>query len=65
MTKIGNLILKLVRNIILAFCYIYGFNFLGAGLNIFIPINIVTVGVITFLGLPGLLAFIGLFFVLK
>lgn len=62
---IGEYLLKFIKNIILAFCYIYGFDIIASGLNIFIPINIITLGIVTILGLPGLLALIGLYFVFK
>ena len=64
MKKVTNGILKIVRNVILAFCFIYGFDLIATGMNIFIPINIFTVLVVTFLGIPGLLALIGVFFIL-
>lgn len=58
------LIKMLVKKIIFAFCIIYAFNLMGAGLNIFIPLNIITIIVVSFLGMSGLLALIGIFFVL-
>ena len=64
MKKVTNGILKIVRNVILAFCFIYGFDLIATGMNIFIPINIFTVIVVTFLGIPGLIALIGVFFIL-
>lgn len=64
MKKVTNGILKIVRNVILAFCFIYGFDLIATGMNIFIPINIFTIIVVTFLGIPGLLALIGVFFIL-
>ena len=64
MAKYGILILKLIKKIILAFCFIYGFDFIVAGMNIFIPINLITLSVVTILGLPGLLALLGVYFVI-
>ncbi len=64
MGKVGKYIFKIVRNIVLAFCFIYGFDLIASGLNIVIPLNFITIGLVTFLGLPGLLALIGVYFVL-
>ena len=60
----AKMILKLFRNLILAFCFIYGFDLIAMGLNVFIPINIITILVVTILGLPGLIALIGIYFIL-
>lgn len=65
MKKICLKLLKIVKRVILSFCIIYGFNLIASGLNIFIPINFVTIAMVTFLGIPGLLALIGVYFVLN
>lgn len=52
--KIFNLIKKIVFSVFL----IYGFNLIASPLNLIIPINIITVGLITILGLPALLSLI-------
>ena len=56
--KIFNLIKKIVFSVFL----IYGFNLIAAPLNLIIPINIITVGFITLLGLPALLSLILVYF---
>ena len=56
--KIG----KLIKHVVLAFLLLYGLN---CSLHIYIPINIYTVGVVSFLGVPGLASLIILFFVVK
>lgn len=53
-----------VKRIIFAICVVYAFNLVGSGLNIFIPINIITIAVVASLGMSGLLALIGIYFVL-
>lgn len=57
-------ILFIVRRIIFAFCIIYAFNLIVVGLEIFIPLNIVTISVVSLLGMPGLLSLIGIYFVI-
>ncbi len=64
MMKILNIILKIIKKIILSFCIIYAFNLIAAGLDIFIPINFVTIIVITILGFPGLFALIAIYYLL-
>ncbi len=56
---------KLLRNIVLAFLLLYGLNYLVSSLHVYIPINVFTVGITTFLGLPGLASLIILFFIVK
>lgn len=53
-----------VKKIVFAICLVYAFNLLASSLNIFIPINIVTVSVVASLGMSGLLALIAVYFVL-
>lgn len=64
MKKVMSCILKIIRNVILAFCFIYGFDLIATGINVFIPINILTILVVTLLGFPGLLALIGVYFII-
>ncbi len=55
-------IVNVLRKVVVAFLILYGFNLLVSSINIFIPINIITLLVVTFLGIPGLLSLIVLFF---
>lgn len=57
-------IIKIIQRIIFAFCIIYAFNMVGVGLEIFIPLNLITIAVVSTLGMSGLLALIGIYFVL-
>ena len=58
-------ILKWLRNIVLAFLVLYGLNYLISSIHIYIPINFITVGIVSFLGLPGLASLIIMFFIVK
>lgn len=51
-------ILFLGRRLLLAPFILYLFNVLASGLNLMIPINIVTLLVVAFLGFPGLISLI-------
>ena len=59
-----NMILKIVKRIILAFCIIYCFNLIASGLDIIIPLNVITISLVTILGIPGLISLVVLYFIL-
>lgn len=48
----------LIKKGIVSTFLLYGFNLVISPLNIIIPINLITVGILTFLGIPGLLSLI-------
>ena len=58
-------IINLCRKVVVAFLMLYGFNLLVNSINFFIPINYITVGTVTFLGVPGLLSLVAMFFIIK
>lgn len=47
-------IISLFRRFLLAFIILYGFNTVASNFDVIIPINFITLGVITVLGFPGL-----------
>ena len=55
----------LIKKIVMAFLLLYGLNYFISSLHIYIPINIFTVGIVSFLGIPGLSSLIILFFIVK
>ena len=44
---------------------LYGLNYFISSLQIYIPINVITVGVVSLLGVPGLSSLIILYFIVK
>ena len=58
------LLKKIVRKVVFAFVILYGLNVMISSMNIFIPINIYTLSVVSLLGVPGLLSLISIFFIL-
>lgn len=54
-----------LRKICTSVFIIYGLNILLSALNIFIPINLINVGVVSTLGFPGLFSLILMFFITK
>lgn len=47
-------IFSFIKKLILSSFILYGFNLIASPLNVIVPINVVTVLVITLLGMPGL-----------
>lgn len=59
------IIKKIVKKIIFAFVVLYGLNVIVSSINIFIPINLFTITVVSLLGIPGLLSLISIFFIIS
>ena len=54
---------NLIKKIVFSVFLIYGFNLMANPLNLIIPINVITVGFVTLLGLPALLSLILVYFI--
>ncbi len=54
------IIYKMIKKIVFAFTIIYSFNIIMESLNMFIPLNILTISIVTLLGFPGLFTLVGL-----
>lgn len=46
--------LKMIKKIVLSFFLIYSFNLISVSFNLIIPINIFTIGLITFFDVPAI-----------
>lgn len=51
-------IFKILKNVVLSAFILYGFNLIAMNFNMIIPINCFTVGFVTFLGVPALIALV-------
>ena len=51
-------ILNLVKRVVLSFAILYTYNLIAVNFNMVIPINIITISLITILGVPSLIALI-------
>jgi len=51
-------ILNLLKRILFSFVILYGFNTIGSNFNLIIPINLITLLLITFLGFPALFSLV-------
>lgn len=58
-------IVTVIRKICTATFIIYGFNLILSSINIFIPINLINVGVVSILGFPGFFSLVLMFFITK
>ena len=56
---------KVVCKVIFAFVVLYGLNVMISSINIFIPINIFTLSIVSILGIPGLLSLISIFLIIN
>lgn len=61
----GKKVISLVKKFIFAFLLLYGLDLCINSLNIVIPINAFTLGTVTFLGVPGLVSLVAMFFMTK
>lgn len=59
--KMKKVILKVMSKLCFAFISVYGLNLILSGLNIFIPINIITIVLVTLLGSPGILGLVAVY----
>ena len=57
-------ITKIIRKLCIAFVMLYGLNLILSGMNIFIPINIITLILVTLLGTPGILGLVVTYFLI-
>ena len=59
------IIKNVIKKIIFSFLVLYSLNVIVNSINIFIPINIITLSVVSLLGVPGLLSLISIFFIIN
>lgn len=59
--KMKKNILKILSKLCFAFVMLYGLNLILSGVNIFIPINIITIALVTLLGSPGILGLVAVY----
>ena len=59
------IIKNVIKKIIFFFLVLYSLNVIVNSINIFIPINIITLSVVSLLGVPGLLSLISIFFIIN
>ena len=60
-SKLGTILKKIV----FAFGIIYGINIMLKSVGVYIPINVITLGVTSCLGVPGLLSLFAIFYIIN
>ena len=60
-----NMIGTILKKVVFAFGIIYGINIILKNVGIYIPINIITLAITSFLGVPGLLSIFAIFFIIN
>lgn len=51
-------LLKIIKRIVVSSFLLYGYNLLVQPIGLIVPINVITVGVISILGIPAMLGLI-------
>lgn len=51
-------VFKIIKRLLVATLFIYGYNVLSSPLNLLIPLNFLTIGYVGIFGVPGLLSLI-------
>ncbi len=54
-----------IRKVCTSIFILYGLNFILSSINIVIPINVISILVVTLLGFPGLFSLILMFLIIK
>lgn len=54
-------IVAVLKRLILGFVILYGYNMIAINFNMVMPVNVITVGLVSLLGFPALFALILLF----
>ncbi len=58
-------LLKVVKRVIFAFLLLYGLNLLVNSFDVLIPINVLTISLVSVLGVPGLVSLVVMFFIVR
>ena len=61
MNKLGTVL----KRIIFAFGIIYGIDVMLKNVGVYLPINILTIGITSFLGVPGLMSLFAIFYIIN
>jgi len=57
-------LLKIIKRIIMSFVVLYGVNVITSSIGLVLPINIISISILTLLGLPGLCGLTTLYFLI-
>ncbi len=57
-------LLKIIKRVIMSFVVLYGLNVITSSIGLVLPINIISISILTLLGLPGLCGLTALYFLI-
>lgn len=57
-------IMYIIKKLVMAFCLLYSFNVIISPANVLIPINVFSILVASFLGIPGIFGILFLMYML-
>ncbi len=57
-------LLKIIKRVIMSFVVLYGLNVITSSIGLVLPINIISISILTLLGLPGLCGLTVLYFLI-
>lgn len=60
----ANKIIKILKKICMAFVMLYGLNLILGAIDVFVPINAITLVIVTILGAPGILGLVITYFII-
>ena len=65
MIVLKNKLGTVLKKVVFAFGIIYGINVILKSVGIYIPINLITLVITAFLGVPGLLSLFAIFYIIN
>lgn len=54
-----------LKRVVFAFGILYGINILLKNVGVYMPINVITLTITSFLGVPGLISLFTIFYIIK
>ena len=58
-------IVNVIKKVVFSFLLLYGLNLLVNSFNVVIPINFISLGTVSILGVPGLVSLVVMFFIVR
>jgi len=59
-----NFFVSILKKIVMGFIILYGYNMIAVNFNLVLPINLITVFFVSFLGFPALFSLTMLYFII-
>lgn len=59
------MLMSIIKKVVLSICMLYSFNLIVSGAGYYVPINIASITVVSFLGIPSIVALLALKMIIK